>query len=73
MLQLEIQEGKVPMQEKEYAKVYGSGTSSLLWLTRYWSGSDHMVVADSAFASLKTAEALHKHLCFISLVKTAHK
>ena len=76
MLQLEIQEGKVPMQEKkEYAKDYGSGTSSLLWLTRYWSGSDRIVVADSPFASLKTAEALHKHggLCFIGLVKTAHK
>eukprot|EP00731_Ephydatia_muelleri_P015896 Em0009g320a len=59
MLQLEIQEGKVPMQEKK----------------EYWSGSDRMVVADSAFASLKTAEALHKHggLCFIGLVKTAHK
>ena len=75
MLQLEIQEGKVPMQGKEYAKDYGSGTSSLLRLTRYWSGSDRTVVADSAFASLKTAEALHKHrgLRFIGLVKTAHK
>ena len=38
MLQLEIQEGKVPMQGKEYANDYGSGTSSLLWFTRYWSG-----------------------------------
>ena len=75
MLQLEIQEGKVPMQGKEYAKDYGSGTSSSLRLTRYWSGSDRTVVADSAFASLKTAEALHKHrgLRFIGLVKTAHK
>eukprot|EP00731_Ephydatia_muelleri_P032324 Em0023g831a len=75
MLQLEIQEGKVPMQGKEYAMDYGSGTSSLLRLTRYWSGSDRTVVADSAFASLKTAEALHKHrgLRFIGLVKTAHK
>ena len=75
MLQLEIQERKVPMQGKEYAKDYGSDTSSLLRLTRYWSGSDRTVVADSAFASLKTAEALHKHrgLRFIGLVKTAHK
>ena len=46
MLQLEIQEGKVPMQEKKCAKDYGSGTSSLLQLTRYWSGSDRTVVAD---------------------------
>ena len=28
MLQLEIQEGKVTIQEKEYAKDYGSGMSS---------------------------------------------
>mgnify|MGYP003472404223 CR=1 FL=1 len=55
MLQLEIQEGKVSMQGKEYAKDSGSSTSSLLRLTRYWSGSDRTVVADSAFASLKTA------------------
>ena len=37
MLQMEIQKGKVPMQEKEYAKDYGSGTSSVIRLTRYWS------------------------------------
>ena len=75
MLQLEIQEGKDKMLEKEYAHFHGSGTSSLLRLTKPWSGSDRTVVADSAFASLKSAQALHNHrgLRFISLVKTAHK
>ena len=61
MLQLEIQESKEKMEEKEYyAHLYGSGTSSVtpdkdldsvrlncLWLT--------------AFASLKSAQALQKH------------
>ena len=47
--------------------MHGSGTSSLLRLTRYWNGFDRMVVADSAFASLKTAEALHKH-CGLRLI-----
>ena len=41
MLQLEIQEG---MEENEYyAHLYDSGTSSLLHLTKPWSGSDHVV------------------------------
>ena len=63
------------MLEKEYAHLYDSGTSSLLCLTKPWSGSDRTVVADSAFASLKSAQALHNHrgLRFIGLVKTAHK
>ena len=72
MLQLEIQEGKVKM-EKEYAHLHGSGTSSLLCLTKPWSGSDCTVVADSAFASLKSAQALQNIVVFIRLVKTAHK
>ena len=55
--------------------MYGSGTSSLLRLTKPWSGSDCIVVADAAFASLKSAQALHNRrgLRFIGLVKTAHK
>ena len=33
------------MVEKGYAYLYGSGTSSLLCLTKPWSGSDRAVVA----------------------------
>ena len=73
MLALEIQEGKVAMATKEFAQQLGSGTSSLLRLTTNYVGSPHIVVADSAFASVKTAAALHtlRRMGFIGLVKTA--
>lgn len=75
MLQLEIQKGKEQMSAKQFASKYGSGTSCLLRLSRQWSGSACTVVADSAFASFKSAEALlqHRGLYFIGLVKTATK
>ena len=53
------------MEEKEYTHfLYGSDTSSLLRLTKPWSGSDRQSV-----------QALHKHsgLRFIGLVKTVQK
>lgn len=75
MLRLEIQEGKEIMRAKEFAATYGAGTSTLLRLTHPYAASERTVVADSAFASFKTAEALltHRGLYFIGLVKTATK
>eukprot|EP00731_Ephydatia_muelleri_P001472 Em0001g1472a len=62
-------------ERRDMWKTESNGPFPAPALGRYWSGSDRTVVADSAFASLKTAEALHKHrgLRFIGLVKTAHK
>ena len=73
MLALEIQEGKTAMRAKPFAADLGAGTSSLLRLTTNYVGSAHVVVADSAFASVKTAAALHelRGMGFIGLVKTA--
>ena len=67
-------EGKDAMQNKEFAE-FGSGTSSVLRLTAPWAGTPHVVVGDSAFASVKTAKALLdiRGLGFVGLVKTAHK
>jgi hypothetical protein len=77
ILGLEIQEGKEAMATKPYSQQYGSGTSSLLRLTQPYAGQGgvHVVVADSAFASVKTAIALLVHcgMGFIGLVKTATK
>ena len=75
MVALEIVAPKAEMATREYARTYGSGTSLLLRLSKKWAGSGRIVVADSAFASVKTAVALKEHngLFFMGLVKTAHK
>lgn len=73
MLQLELQEGKEAMKKKEFSAEYGSGTASVLRLTRPWHGKGHVGVGDSAFASFKTAKAMKQRgTYFEGLVKTAH-
>ena len=73
MLAMEIQEGKDAMNGKAFSATLGSGTASLLRLTSNYMGQHHIVVADSAFASVKSASALHSNrgMGFIGLVKTA--
>ncbi len=73
MLAMEIQEGKDAMNGKVFSATLGSGTASLLRLTSNYMGQHHIVVADSAFASVKSASALHSNrgMGFIGLVKTA--
>lgn len=75
MMAMEVVAPKKEMAQREYHSTYGSGTSLLLRLAKPWKGSGRLVVADSAFASVKTAVALKNHLglYFHGLVKTAHR
>ena len=75
MLRLEIQEAKEKMKDAAWMREYGAGTSMVMRLCKPWFASDRTVVADSAFASVKTARALQEKcgLRFIGMVKTAHR
>ena len=75
MMALEIVAPKEEMHTREYHAQYGSGTSLLLRLAKPWRGSGRVILADSAFASVKSAVALRKELglYFLGLVKTAHR
>jgi hypothetical protein len=73
IMRLEIAEGKDAERAKEYAGDFGHGTAVTLRLTKPWHGSGRLVVADSAFASVKTAVRMRKvGMHFIGMVKTAH-
>ena len=74
MMVLEIVGPKTEMRKRQYAAAYGAGTSLLLRLSADWKGSGRLIVADSAFASVKSAVALRNllGLYFHGLVKTAH-
>lgn len=70
-INLEIQEGKARMALKAHAQ-HGAGPAWLLRLTTNWAGSNRIVCADSAFASVKSALLLRGNgLHFAGVVKTA--
>eukprot|EP00750_Incisomonas_marina_P032334 INCI9141.2.p1 GENE.INCI9141.2~~INCI9141.2.p1 ORF type:complete len:417 (-),score=52.14 INCI9141.2:214-1464(-) len=73
MLVLEIMAPKEEMQNREYAAALGAGTSLLLRLSKSLRNTGRVIVADSAFASVKSAVELKKKhgLYFLGLVKTA--
>lgn len=76
MLRIEIQEGKDAMTEKRYQNRETGGykfhTAITLRSVEPWFGTNRLVVADSAFASVATAKALLAYgLHFIGIVKTA--
>ena len=75
MCQLEIMAPKDEMKKRQFTARYGSGTALLLRLCEPYAASGRVVVADSAFASVKSACALKTHLglYFHGLVKTAHR
>jgi hypothetical protein len=75
MLKLEIVADKKEMSERDYSAALGAGTALLLRLTKEYSGTGRVVIADSAFASVKSAVELKKKhgLDFIGLVKTASR
>jgi hypothetical protein len=74
MMAMELVAGKTEMRQREWAAEHGAGTSLLLRLTKGIQTSGRIVVADSAFASVKSAVALkEKGLHFMGLVKTAHR
>ena len=75
LLQLEIMEGADAQKEKEhYDTTKSEGTAVVLRLTKPWHNSKRLVVADSAFGSVKTCKALAKrNMFFMGMVKTARK
>ena len=75
MMAMEIMARKAEMKTRAFVAEYGSGTALLLRLSQAWKGSGRLVVADSAFASVKSAVALKckNGLYFHGLVKTAHR
>ncbi|EGZ15938.1 hypothetical protein PHYSODRAFT_509615 [Phytophthora sojae] len=73
LLGLELMEGTARQRRKEYCSEFGEGTSVVLRLTEKYKGTGRTVVADSAFASVKTLVQLEKKLglYFMGIVKTA--
>ena len=70
MMGMEMMEGKERMQAKPHG---GGGTGHVIRLTQPWHGSLRTIVADSAFASVKTcSEMLYFGMFFMGIVKTAH-
>ena len=75
LMALEIMGPKTEMRHRMHTGQYGAGTALLLRLCRNLRGTGRVIVADSAFASVKSAIALKKELglYFLGIVKTAHK
>ncbi len=74
LLEAEIVEGAEIDEKKEFVEQWGKTTATTLRLMRRWWSTGKIGVADSWFASYKTAVALMKHgLFFVGNVKTAHK
>ena len=75
MVSVEIMAPKAEMRQRPYTGRYGAGTALLLRLGESLRGSGRVIVADSAFASVKSACVLKKNLglYFHGLVKTAHR
>ena len=72
ILGLEIVEGKEVDSTKKYADL-GFGTAVTLRLSEPYRGFKRVIVADSAFSSVKTAVELYKHgFYFMGAIKTAH-
>ncbi|OWY95099.1 hypothetical protein PHMEG_00034987, partial [Phytophthora megakarya] len=73
LLGLELVEGKDRQRAKQYYREYGEGTAVVLRLAAPYKGSGRTIVADSAFASVKTLVQLEAHLglYFMGMVKTA--
>lgn len=74
LLLLEIQEGKLSHQEKEFqgTEPYAPfHTAITMRLVKPWFGSGRLVIGDSAFASVQTCgHLLSKGLDFLGVVKT---
>jgi hypothetical protein len=72
LMKLDPMEGKMKMDSKPYQREFGAGTATVLRLTEKYSGSGRIVIADSAFSSVKTLVCLHNiGLYFMGAVKTA--
>ena len=62
LLRLDIMEGKQRQASKEFHGEFGEGTAVTLRLTKDYFGTNRTIHADSAFSSVKTAEALQTAL-----------
>lgn len=71
---VEMMEGRARMATRPFAQEYQAGTATVLRLCWPWRGSGRIVIADSAFASVKTLIAVKNllGLFFMGAVKTAH-
>ena len=74
ILRVDIMEGREQNRLKQWSQQYGEGTAVVLRLCSPWAGSGRIVIADSAFSSVKTLIALFSilGLFFGGMVKTAH-
>jgi len=71
MMQLDIMEGKRRQKDKDHGS---GGTGHVLRLCQPWFGSNRVVIGDSAFSSVPTAQAcLSNGLHYMGILKTAHK
>ncbi|OWY99251.1 hypothetical protein PHMEG_00029778 [Phytophthora megakarya] len=73
LLGLELVEGQGRQRSKQYAREYGEGTAVVLRLAKPYGGTGRTIVADSAFASVKTLVQVEQRLSlyFMGIVKTA--
>ena len=62
MYAIEVVAAKEEMAQREFTAEHGAGTSLLLRLCKNLRGSGRLIVADSAFASVKSAVQLKKKL-----------
>ncbi|OQR82277.1 hypothetical protein ACHHYP_16291 [Achlya hypogyna] len=74
LLGLDIMEGQSRQHAKPYWVQYGEGTAFVLRPTEAKKSTGRTVVANSAFASVKTLLALKERgLFFMGIIKTAHR
>lgn len=75
LIGVDIMEEKAAMAQKPYAQQYGAGAGVCLRLCQPYSGTPRLLVADSAFASVKTLMAVFSlfGIFFIGAVKTASR
>ena len=75
VLNMELNEGKVPMSQKEYFDTFGATAACGLRLCKPWHNTGRIVCGDSWFGSVKLATALLSVLGLYSImvVKTATK
>ena len=74
ILRVDVMEGKERNRLKQWSQEYGEGTAVVLRLCAPWAGTGRIVIADSAFSSVKTLIAVFSllGLFFGGMVKTAH-
>jgi hypothetical protein len=75
LLRLDLMEQKDAMRQKPHVAEWGAGTAVCLRMCAPWAGIPRVLVADSAFSSVKTLRAMWTlmGIYFLGAVKTASK